>query len=82
VVGVFTVADSRDPYWFSGIGAYESSAFVDLGLFREAFVDTGVLSSLECEWFFALDYREMTVADLGRVAGRCGHRPASSRSTG
>lgn len=68
LVGVFTVSESRDQYWYAGIGAYESSAFVPLALFHETFVDSGLVQNLETEWFYALDYHAMTVAELGPVS--------------
>lgn len=67
VVGVFTVADRQDPYWYAGIGAYDSSLFIAFPLFLRNLLEGGLLPNVECEWFFALDYHSMTVAQLGHV---------------
>ena len=67
VVGVFTVADERDPYWFLPLRFYDDSFIVDYGRFRRELLHEGSEGLKAAQWQYAIDYHHLTVGDLPRV---------------
>ena len=67
VVGVFTVADERDPFWFQPLRFYDDSFLVDDGRFRRELLHAGSEGLKAARWHYALDYHHLTVGDLPRV---------------
>jgi len=67
VVGVFTVADERDPFWFQPLRFYDDSFLVDDGRFRRELLHAGSEGLKAAQWHYALDYHHLTVSDLPRV---------------
>ena len=67
VVGVFTVADERDPYWFLPLRFYADSFIVDDGRFRRELLHRGSEGLKTAQWQYAVDYHHLTVGDLARV---------------
>jgi len=67
VVGVYTVREAGDPWWYLSLRNYEDSALMDYGLMRALFVDSGPAALSGSQWSFALDYHAITLANLRRV---------------
>lgn len=67
VVGVFTLADERDPFWFLPPRFYDDSFLVDDGRFRRELLHAGSEGLKVAQWHYALDYHQLTVGDLPRV---------------
>ena len=67
VVGVFTVADERDPYWFLPLRFYDDSFIVDYDRFRRELLHEGSEGLKAAQWQYAIDYHHLTVGDLPRV---------------
>ncbi len=67
VVGVFTVADERDPFWFLPLRFYEGSFIVDDDRFRRELLHAGSKGLKAARWQYAIDYHHLTVGDLPRV---------------
>ena len=69
LVGVFTVADERDPYWFLPLRFYDASFIVDYGRFRRELLHAGSAGLKRARWHYAVDYHQLVVGDLARVLG-------------
>ncbi len=67
VVGVFTVADERDPFWFLPLRFYDDSFLVDGGRFRRELLHAGSEGLKAAQWHYAMDYHSLAVGDLTRV---------------
>ena len=82
VVGVFTVADERDPFWFLPLRFYDDSFLVDDGRFRRELLHAGSEGLKAAQWHYALDYHHLAVGDLPRVErllDAYGRRAAAAR---
>ena len=82
VVGVFAVADERDPFWFLPLRFYDDSFLVDDGRFRRELLHAGSEGLKAAQWHYALDYHHLTVGDLPRVErllDAYGRRAAAAR---
>lgn len=70
VVGVFTIKDEADPYWYQGLGVFNKSFVMDYALLQEMFVlkesPFSVLLT-EAQWFYALDYHKITIAGINDI---------------
>ncbi len=82
VVGVFTVREQRDPYWFKPLDYYRSSLFMSDALFQRDFLDTGAEKLGYARWFFALDYHAIRVRDLDSIGEAILSNIAAARSAG
>jgi len=67
VVGVFTMEDETDPYWFQGIKNYESSLVMNMEQLRRDFIGTKSPLVTACEWYYALDYHKIQLKDLEKI---------------
>ena len=67
VVGVFTVADERDPFWFLPLRLYDDSFLVDDERFRRELLHASSEGLKGAQWHYAMDYHHLTVGDLPRV---------------
>jgi putative ABC transport system permease protein len=64
VVGVFTMSDEKDPYWFQGIKNFESSMIMNIDQLRKDFIDTKSVMLTNCDWYYALDYHKIKLSEL------------------
>jgi putative ABC transport system permease protein len=67
VVGVFTIKDLQDPYWFQGLWAYKSSFLMDYDLMIRDFVQTDSYLVTGAQWYFAFDYYAITLDNIDGV---------------
>jgi len=67
IVGVFTLAEEQDPYWYGSLSRSRKSFFVDCTLFQRDFASREVLPDTEIEWFYALDYHEINLGNYRQV---------------
>jgi len=68
LVGVFTIKESNEPYWFQGVGAYNSSFLMAESLFFEDFVE-GELSFMlsGAQWYYAFDYHSINLNNTPKI---------------
>ena len=64
IVGVFAVADSRDPYWDGDLGAYRQSLLIDYDRFVRELVSRQPTLYLQARWHWAFDYREFRLTGV------------------
>ena len=67
IVGVFTIQDPRDPFWFSNLSIFSESVLLEHGEFTNAFVQRGFPNFTYAQWYYALDYRAITLRNVDRV---------------
>ncbi len=67
VVGVFSPKDMEDGYWFQGIRAYGDSFVMDEELFFGDILENEVLPITTSQWYYALDYHNITIDNLGKI---------------
>jgi len=67
VVGIFTIEETNDPYWFQGLWAYRDSMLMDYGLFQKLFIDTDSPLLSNVQWFYAFDYHAMNLDSIKTV---------------
>ena len=76
VVGVFTIDDEHDAFWYTRIDEYIKSFFLNPVLYRLESEALFSLPSFEAEWFYALDYYGIHVippeTTLFVCRGECG----------
>jgi putative ABC transport system permease protein len=70
VVGVFTLKDSRDPYWYKSLYDYNESMMIDLGTLEERFVENMTQNFTYASWYYALDYHTITLRQLPGLTAR------------
>ena len=86
LVGVFTIDDGTDPFWYisGGISGYSSSFMLSYDTFRHALFrgyDTIYLG--RTEWRYAMDYQSLEIADLDSLVPTLEqHEVEYSRVTG
>lgn len=69
VVGVFGMADPRDPWWFESLANYDVTLLVDHDLVRDRWAASGSAMLTGAWWSWALDYHAISVGGLaGLVA--------------
>ncbi len=67
IVGVFTVKDARDPYWFQPRFEYPISFFMEYASFRAEFTEGALPLILKSRWYRAFDYRDLTLEHVRRT---------------
>lgn len=67
VVGVFTVKEEFDPFWFNHFSSYNESFIVDYSLFTRDFVEKEIPELKASQWFFALDYHHITLKNITSI---------------
>jgi len=67
VVGVFTIADGADPFWFQGLWAYEESFLIDYSLFSEEFIEGDFPLLTKAQWYYAFDYHKITLNNTPQI---------------
>jgi putative ABC transport system permease protein len=67
VVGVFTVADENDPYFFNGLWGYNDSFLMDYELFKRDFLEAEPSLITICQWFMAVDYTQIKTPMLASL---------------
>jgi putative ABC transport system permease protein len=70
VVGVFTLKDEADPYWYQGLGVLNKSFVMDYALLQDTFVLKESPFSIlltEAQWFYALDYHKITIDGISEL---------------
>ncbi|MBP1962855.1 ABC transporter permease [Paenibacillus aceris] len=61
-VGVFDRKDYTDIYWYNNTSSYKNSFLIDFNLFEKEFTVGGKLNVQSSYWYFALDYKLLTLA--------------------
>jgi len=67
VVGVFTLADGTDPFWFQGLWAYDESFLIDYSLFYKEFIEREFPLLTKAQWYYAFDYYKITLDNTPRI---------------
>jgi putative ABC transport system permease protein len=67
VVGVFSMEDPADPWWFLSLSNYESTFLTDYDFLRAAIADPPTALLSQCYWSYALDYHAITLGNLRHV---------------
>ena len=67
VVGVFTIADGADPFWFQGLWAYNESFLIDYSLFCEEFIESEIPLLTKAQWYYAFDYHKITLNNTPQI---------------
>lgn len=70
VVGVYTMGDTRDLYWFRSIGRLSKTFMMDHGLFLRDIAAKGYWNFSTAEWHYALDYYAIDIEDLPDLLAR------------
>ena len=70
IVGVFTLADTRDPYWFRSIHEFGESLMIDPEVLRREFIENMTPNFTYGVWYYALDYHTITLAQIPGVTAR------------
>jgi putative ABC transport system permease protein len=71
IVGIFTIKDPSDLYWFDGLWDYDESFVIDHSLFNDFFIenskeDEGAYLT-EVHWNYALDYHKIKIEHIDRM---------------
>ena len=67
IVGVFTIKDQVDPYWFQGLSAFKESFLIDYSLFYKEFIESGNPRLTKGQWYYALDYYKITLENISSI---------------
>lgn len=67
VVGIFTIKDSNDPYWFRGLYSYNNSFLMDESLFVEEFINGELNMITEAHWYYAFDYHKINLENTPKI---------------
>lgn len=67
VVGVFTMKDPSDPFWFEGLWGYSSSLLMDYSLLTKELLVANPAVLSRSEWYYALDYNKITLFNMKHV---------------
>ena len=71
VVGVYTIADSTDPFWLSlSPDDLYDQFMVDYDVFRRDFIYEGSPYFYSASWFIALNYQEIEIGSVRTVLSR------------
>ena len=63
-VGVFTVKDEHDLYWFQSLDSMRASFVLPYEAFEREITNGGKIPVLGMSWFHAFDYRSLKMGDL------------------
>lgn len=64
IVGVFTNKDNKDPYWIDGKWQFVESVIMNYDLFQKEYMEEEATFLTEVQWFYALDYYNISVDQL------------------
>lgn len=67
VVGVFTIKEQVDPYWFQGLWAFRESFLIDYSLFYREFIETEFPLLTKGQWYYAFDYYKITLDNIASI---------------
>ncbi len=67
IVGVFTVKDKRDPFWFKYLNYFSSSFFMDYSLFNERIFKEDISWPFTVQWDYAFDYHKLSMDSAGDI---------------
>lgn len=67
LVGIYTLKDGGDPYWFQGLGAYNGAFMMDESLFLEDFVGEDRTLITKAQWYYAFDYHKITLKNTPQI---------------
>lgn len=67
VVGIFTMKDADDPYWFQHPLEYKESVLVDFDLCIKNFVENNAVKLTEYQWYFAFDYHKIALSNVKHI---------------
>ena len=67
VVGVFTIADEADPFWFQGLWAYAESFLIDYSLFYDEFIEGESPLLTKAQWYYAFDYHKISLDNTPKI---------------
>jgi putative ABC transport system permease protein len=70
VVGVYTLKDVRDPFWYRSLYDYNESLMIDLDTLEERFVENMTQNFTYASWYYALDYHTITLRQLPGLVAR------------
>ncbi|HET6485563.1 MAG TPA: FtsX-like permease family protein, partial [Spirochaetia bacterium] len=70
IVGVWTIRDPRDPYWFEGLGEYGESLMIDPALLEQRFIVDNSPNFSLATWHYAFDYHAIRIADVQALMAR------------
>ncbi|MDF2670682.1 MAG: hypothetical protein K0R67_2988 [Paenibacillus sp.] len=71
-VGVIDKKDDADPYWYSNLGEYYQTFFIDFELYENHFTTGKVLPSTSASWLFLLNYSEIDLTSVHRFVETSG----------
>ena len=64
LVGVYTMKEGDDLFWFRHMRAFSNSVHINFGLFERDFVGKYAPNLTYVNWFYALDYSDIKVENL------------------
>lgn len=67
VVGVFTIKEQADPYWFQGLWAFKESFLIDYSLFYKEFIESESPLLTKAQWHYAFDYYKITLDNIASI---------------
>ena len=67
VVGVFTIKEQVDPYWFQGLWAFRESFLIDYSLFYREFIEAEFPLLTKGQWYYAFDYYKITLDNIASI---------------
>jgi len=66
IAGVFTAADSSDPYWVASPSSFSRTVLMNDKLFRSYFIETGIYD-IQPVWYTLYDYSNLRVRDVEHI---------------
>ena len=67
VVGIYTIKDSNDPYWFQALSVFNNCFMMDENLFVEEFLNKDLNIITKAQWYYAFDYHKIGLNDIPRI---------------
>ncbi len=67
VVGVFTIKEKVDPYWYRWLSSYNESFMIDYSLFYKEFIDSEFPLLTKVQWHYAFDYYKITLSNIASI---------------
>lgn len=71
VVGIFTMKDTSDLYWFDGLWGYDENFVMDYDLFNQYFINSDIGDGnaylTDVQWNYALDYHKIKIEQINRI---------------
>ena len=67
IVGIFTIKDKVDPYWYQALVAYSDSFMIDYSLFYKEFIEAEIPLLTKAIWHYAFDYHKITLNNIGSI---------------